>query len=113
MEKLSDIREQLARLPNFTLGARVLRMAMTLKQLGKEFAQDSIVLADFCKEQQKGELHVLRVLDNGRFYYNREASIKNEDPAAILLLVVANIMKKYPRNPLARSVQAEIEGRYY
>lgn len=86
---------------------------MTLKHLRKEFSQDSIVLADFCREQQKGELHVLRVQDNGKFYYNREPSIKTEDPAVVLLLVVVNIMKKYPRSPLARSVEAEIEGRYY
>jgi hypothetical protein len=56
---------------------------------------------------------VLRVQDNGRFYYNREPSIKSEDPAVVLLLVVANIMKKYPRNSLARSVQAQIEDMYY
>jgi hypothetical protein len=56
---------------------------------------------------------VLRVQDNGRFYYNREPSLKSEQPAAVLLLVVAAIMKKYPRNPLARSIHAEIEGRYY
>jgi hypothetical protein len=51
--ELAAVREQITRLPNFGLGPAVLRMVLAIKQLRKEFPEEVISLAEFCREDRK------------------------------------------------------------
>lgn len=109
--ELASIRKKYDDLPKFSYGPGVLRMFFAIKHLKKEFADETIVLADHCKEERAkhGEPHIIRVQDTDRFFYNREPQVKSRQPAAILLLVVMKMMTKYHRsNQLARNIQAEL-----